>query len=727
MTAPTLTSPPPAPRTIDPTTFDKLMDDRLAWDAVRVAEETAVVQFVNEALGTVTTAVAACATAETQAGIATTKAIEAVAAAATAVNAPGTSSPSTTSMSLTAGAKNLTAQTGKAFPRGGSVKVASNADVSNWMVGSVDSYNAATGAMVIIVDANDIKGTGTFADWTISVSGHRGAPAVIPATGITNVIQATSSYTLTATPTALEINPTGYGCTVFLPPATALTPIDPLHAITNQSYFDVRVCDTLGTLLGFIPAKTKSTVALLEPGAVGVWGISNLSKTGIGVKSTAIKLGFFIKVTKIDIDRELILYADRDASYLYGVVYNRTTNTFGIPVLIRAVPIQLASFASSVKAGVDKVLVVSCSSTTAFEAVVLTFNNVTITVNAAASATLTLSMSKFASDCDIVAVGSSFTVMYELLAPQNEIRALSVSGTTVTIGTPTILNGTVAGCMQVVNGNVVIALSRLGTTFYATTYTLTGTTTLTTGTNYTDTNGAFSKIATLPTGRYFVIRDTSATLLTLNGTTITGSHVADATAGGNIIRDAVIVGNNKVLVVEPYSSSDNCNLITDSSGTASKGSRIAATARAVTRNIIYVDGNRAYLSQSSNAENIIELDCSGASPVIIAVTSKTGSDSRGFVPSDPSNGYANALLQKSKYLLHADKFTSTFGTMGDTGTAGEDAHQFANGVTLLKPPLTTFAITNSIIRGVSDSERWASASYDSYLGNSTIIKLECAA
>lgn len=110
---------------------------------------------------------------------ATAQAQAAIAAAASAVNAPGTSSASTSSLSLTAGTKDLTVATNKAFPIGASVKLCRTADVSKWMVGSVISYVAATGALSVLVDANDINGTGTFADWTVSISGHRGAPAVV--------------------------------------------------------------------------------------------------------------------------------------------------------------------------------------------------------------------------------------------------------------------------------------------------------------------------------------------------------------------------------------------------------------------------------------------------------------------------------------------------------------------------------------------------------------------
>lgn len=179
---PSLTLPPISPDPSDPSTYAKRTDDHIAWRKLNTEE-------LNVALPAIDTkqvqAIAAAETATTKAGEVVTKANEvaasaaiATAAAASAVNAPGTSSLSTTSLALTPGTKNLAVAANKDFPHGSSVKIAYNTDVSKWMIGSVDSYNATTGAMVVVVDANDIKGTGTFADWTVSVSGHRGAPGV---------------------------------------------------------------------------------------------------------------------------------------------------------------------------------------------------------------------------------------------------------------------------------------------------------------------------------------------------------------------------------------------------------------------------------------------------------------------------------------------------------------------------------------------------------------------
>ena len=117
---------------------------------------------------------AAAATSETNAS---NSAAAAAASAASAVSAPGTNATSTTSLAVGTGSKSLTIQTGKAFVVGMSVKIASTASPGNWMAGDITAYNSGTGALT--VNSVLISGSGTVADWTVSltapVSGSSGS------------------------------------------------------------------------------------------------------------------------------------------------------------------------------------------------------------------------------------------------------------------------------------------------------------------------------------------------------------------------------------------------------------------------------------------------------------------------------------------------------------------------------------------------------------------------
>lgn len=99
-----------------------------------------------------------------------------------------TNATSTTSLTVGAGSKSLTVETGKSYVPGMSVKIASTASPSNWMLGDVTSYTTGTGALV--VNVTDASGSGTVAAWTVSQS----SPGAI-----TTSAQQTQLYTAFAT------------------------------------------------------------------------------------------------------------------------------------------------------------------------------------------------------------------------------------------------------------------------------------------------------------------------------------------------------------------------------------------------------------------------------------------------------------------------------------------------------------------------------------------------
>lgn len=97
-------------------------------------------------------------------------------AAASAASLIGTS---TTSLAIAVASKTFTTQSGKAFSAGRWVLCTSDADPTNYMHGQVTSYSGTT----LIVNVTNIGGSGTLADWTISLSGTRGAVGATGAPG----------------------------------------------------------------------------------------------------------------------------------------------------------------------------------------------------------------------------------------------------------------------------------------------------------------------------------------------------------------------------------------------------------------------------------------------------------------------------------------------------------------------------------------------------------------
>jgi hypothetical protein len=81
------------------------------------------------------------------------------------------SGTSDTEITIGTGSKEFTTQSGKNFSAGTWLLITSDADPANYMHGTVTSYSGTT----LTVNITNIGGSGTLDDWTIQVSGTRGA------------------------------------------------------------------------------------------------------------------------------------------------------------------------------------------------------------------------------------------------------------------------------------------------------------------------------------------------------------------------------------------------------------------------------------------------------------------------------------------------------------------------------------------------------------------------
>lgn len=130
--------------------------------------------------------------ATTQAGIATAQANAAAASAASAAAVAGSFvGTSTSSVAIGTGNKTFTTQSGEQYTTGIWMTAVSAANGGNYMFGQVVSYSGTT----LVIDVQATGGSGTYADWNLSLAGPRGAPGA----GITP--QATG-FTLTGGTTA---------------------------------------------------------------------------------------------------------------------------------------------------------------------------------------------------------------------------------------------------------------------------------------------------------------------------------------------------------------------------------------------------------------------------------------------------------------------------------------------------------------------------------------------
>lgn len=110
----------------------------------------------------------------------------------TAANVAALSATSATSLLIGTGAKVFTIQAGKLFITGQFLQIASTANTNNFMHGQVTTYTGTT----LTMNITDIGGSGTFADWKISISGTQGTQGPQGNTGPSGAVGITGTPTI---------------------------------------------------------------------------------------------------------------------------------------------------------------------------------------------------------------------------------------------------------------------------------------------------------------------------------------------------------------------------------------------------------------------------------------------------------------------------------------------------------------------------------------------------
>jgi hypothetical protein len=554
---------------------------------------------------------------------------------------------------------------------------------------------------------------------------------------VTNLTSA--NVTLTTTPTLVKCAHTSYGFRITAPDATTMSSVGgPFYVIDNSTgIYPVLFCDSTGTIKAFVYAGIVAQVSLSSLStAAGVWAVNGGEFTGASARLSSTSVASAYSVVALDSDRDFIL-STNGSNHSTGVVYRKSTNAFGAVATIRAAVVS--SFQAAILQGTNAVLVVSCTTgSTAMEAVICSVNASTdaITPNTAATATLAANILALGTGCELTNVGGSFVFPYTITGTYFELRALSVSGATVTIG-PASRQASQNNNSESVkigysgSGSVVIAASSShagagGTGYvYVTPYTVGGST-LTLGTGATITTGAANqsavqKLALLGSGRWYMSHNMANgslnydNIVSLSGTTVTVSTVVRATATA-ICADAILVASSstKVLVLtEPTSL--NANIVTDSAGTCSAGTAITLSSNATrvcayadTSNVVVYDG-----ATSSGSTYAILVDCSGASPVLTRAQLLTSTGSWGGL-----NASGPTLLKAANHLV-GSQFLQRLWT-GHNNSSQQDAIRLYG---LGSASVRKFIELNgqgTSYRGKVDSERWVA-------DGSSIYKWECVA
>jgi hypothetical protein len=480
------------------------------------------------------------------------------------------------------------------------------------------------------------------------------------------------------------------------------------------------VVNNSGTLLGFVPASTTCPIFLNDKStAAGVWSIAGSELVGASAQLLTTSLTAITTAAggciSLGGGREIII-GNNSTTSLVAVVYDASTNTFGSVTTVRTANVTSNLYAACL-VSTDKVLVVSCANGAAtFEAVVLSISGTTISVGTAATATLSANINVFADGCGLIAVGSDFVTSYSISGPAAQIRAISVSGTTATIGSASVLDGT-AGGLVMASGSIVIAASTATTNLYTKPYTVSGST-LSGGTGTTTSSGTMTlnKMAALGSRWVVLYNDGGSTVrggvVSLSGTTTTISAATLFAAG--TLQDAIVVSSSKVLTLNNQATS-NANILTDSAGTASAGTAITLSSETA-RKCMYVSSTDVCVWDGASGAviKVHKVSCSGASPVLtstIAVATST-SQVAGAAAS-------NSMLVRGASILYSNDFAYGY-VRNHSQTSGAADMSIKAFVPNLYTPKIPGLGTN-LANGKSSSENWLSDAA------TMINKVECAA
>jgi len=541
----------------------------------------------------------------------------------------------------------------------------------------------------------------------------------------------TGNVTLTsASAAAMTVTPTTYGLYATLPNATTLPKDLSIFSFYNAGDYDYGLKDSAGTQLGWIRPKTGALLGLSDNStAAGSWVLYGVEKLGLTLQyvNTALSNngGGILRVA-LDANRTCFIFGGTDC---YGIVYDASTQTWGSATLIRA-GVNFGTY-KAVLSAVNQVLVVSCNSTTGLQGVALTISSNTITVNTAASVVLAGNISSLG---QLIAVSTSFVVSYGRATTAAAIRAITISGTTVTIGAESALDTTLDSSANLyASGSIVRCIYQTSAfTVTAKPYTVSGST-LTVGTAATAI-GTATGVRSFLNGNGNIVAEYNntthfATIFKLTGTTEAESSVSLGTASTSIqqYNDYAVISNSKTLFTSIVTGITwYANILTDTSGTATSGTQISGPfANGLQTGLvpIYSSSNivRAF-SRSTGNLYLVTFDCSGSSPVLSASVSLATNNSQFY-----SSPCSNLQGIKDYSLLISGNHAVSLGAVGSGGSNyGGQSLRLSSTIQPIQSIPSAANPLNAGVGGASNSETFLSYQYTNNNGL-VISKLELAA
>jgi hypothetical protein len=519
-----------------------------------------------------------------------------IAGASGAAGIAGTSTSSVALPTSLGGSVSFTyVETGRTVSLGQFIVAAVTASPStNWVEFQVTAFNTTTRQVTGTVLA--VGGSGTYAAWTLSVCGAVGASGL----GATATEQASGSVTLTAASSYVQYAAfTAHGQSFTFPDATTMASTGQAYCLVNPTQYFGQARDSAGKLVGLLPAMSTNPVVLANKAtAAGKWSVAGsplFGMTGLNTFTASLLGSTAVNVIPVwmDASRTCVVIG---GSNLYAVVYNRATGAWGSATLIRS-SIGSGGCFQAIKSATDQVLIVSVDATTGMEAVTLTLSGTGITVNSGTKGTATLAgnvLSTFTPNSDLLGLramaqydATTFLIPYSRATNLSGLRAITISGTTPSIGAESTL-GNLAGAAAHIHtsGTMIMAIAG-GSANTAYCFTVSGNTLTATGNVALGVSTlAFFRTTALGT-RWLMVTgvaaaaSASASLISVAAGVPTATNVASvvtSTAGTLNASMDVQVANGKAVVASMPTDAVGVlriNTLTDTAGTISKGTELS--------------------------------------------------------------------------------------------------------------------------------------------------------
>ena len=241
--------------------------------------------------------------------------------------------------------------------------------------------------------------------------------------GVGGAVYTTSMTLTSSSPFAISISG-GSGVWLKLPDATTMQK-GICYAVKNTGENDLSVLDNSGATIGFIRPNCGTIISLADNSlSIGKW-VGDFEVYGLTANLTfnlsTTNSTILFSSTKIDENKDAFVYGSSGAG-LYCVVYDKSTQTTSNSLLVSS----SAAYARSLNVGGNFAILFGTG--TDVRIMLVSPSCVLLSTATAAAASAVSSIGQ------IIAVGSSIAMSYLNGNGAGVVRAVSVSGTTLTIG-----------------------------------------------------------------------------------------------------------------------------------------------------------------------------------------------------------------------------------------------------------------------------------------------------